>query len=61
MMTTNEGRERRERREAEERASAEDQRKALAICRAIRDDPAAENRDRLQAVRMIHAIKNRAE
>ena len=57
-MMTAEGIERKERREAEERAAAEDKRKALEICRAIRDDPEAENRDRLQAIRIIHRIKN---
>ena len=55
---TDEGLARKERREAAEQAAAEDKRKALEICRAIRDDPSAENRDRLQAIRLIYRIKN---
>lgn len=55
---TDEGLARKERREAEAAARAEDDRKALEICRSIRDNPEASDADRLQAIRMIHAIKN---
>lgn len=57
-MMTDEGIARKERREAEERAAAEDNRKALEICRAIRDNPEAADGDKLQAIRIIHRIKN---
>lgn len=55
---TDEGLERKARREAEAAARAEDDRKALEICRAIRDDPEASDADRLQAIRLIFRIKN---
>lgn len=58
-MMTNEGRERKERRESMEVAAAFDDRIALEICRAIRDNEEARDGDRLKAIAIINRIKNR--
>lgn len=57
-MITDEGRARKERREAEEQALSNDKPAALAVCRAIRDNPDAADADRLEAIRLIHRITN---
>ena len=57
-MMTPEGIARKERREAMEAAAAADDRIALEVCRAIRDDPEASDADRLQAMKIIYRIKN---
>lgn len=54
---TDEGRERAERRRASEIADITDDKIALEICRAIRDNEDARDYDRLKAITIINRIK----
>lgn len=44
---------RRERREAEEAAARNDRKRAVEICREIRDNPSSTDADRLKAIELL--------